>query len=352
MRKSNFELLRIISMMMVVGLHYLNPSMGGALAEQSSTEINYYITFALESLFIVGVNCFILITGYFQIEKSSIKISKAVELIMIMIFYGILFYTIAIIAGWTTFSIVGLILEMFPILAGLKWFIKVYIVLYLLIPFINKGLNAMSKKEYQSFLIIYFALFSIYPSFLPSPPVTDNGYGIITFVLMYAIGGYFKKHYRADKSKVFYFSGYLLNAAATFIFAITMDITLGGGLNTVWGYNFVFNVLCSVFLFLFFSKIDISSIRINKIASYALGVYFVHTSPITYDFLYGYVLKTQNFWHSPLFIIHLFTSILLVYFVATLIDMVRKKIFDFIKLLIKPYTEKFEIKFGQYNIYK
>src|SRR5690625_1790756 len=329
-------------MVMIVGLHYLNPEMGGALGQQSSPELNYYLTYLLESLFIVGVNCFILITGYFQIEKSSIKLTKVIELLLMMMFYGVVVYSIALLFGWTTFSWTGLITEIFPILVGLKWFLRTYIILYLLIPFINKGLNQMDKREYRMFLIILLVFFSLYPSFLPSPPVTDRGYGIINFVLLYSLGGYIKKYFKGVKTKSFYLVGYLLSALVTFCFTLGIldAIFISRNPWVAWGYNFIFNILGSVFLFLFFSKLSINFKIINYVAQFTLGVYFVHTSPLIYEFLYETVLNTNKFWHSPWFIIHALVSILLVYVVGTLIDMGRKFLFDRAGELITVYLKE------------
>lgn len=339
-RQSNFELLRIISMFMIVGLHYFNASMGGALRHLSPGEPNYYVTFLLESLFIVSVGCFILITGYFSINKKSVELNKAIDLIVQMVFYGLLFYFIAVAFGWLSFSVIEMVKAAFPILIGRKWFIQVFVILYLLIPFLNTGLNNMDKKTYQSFLIIMLLMFSVYPSFLPSPPVTDSGYGIITFVLFYAVGGYIRKHYQSERSKSFYLRGYLLTSVITFVFSIAVDFLVPGQLGRVWGYNFVFNIFGSIFLFLLFSKLKIQSDKINYYAGFVLGVYFVRTDPSLNNFIYERVLQTHNFWHSPWFIIHAILSISVVYIVSTIIDMGRKWIFDKIGEKTVPYLKE------------
>ena len=74
-RKSNFELLRIISMMMIIGLHYFHSEMGGAIGQQKPNELNFYITYFLEGLFHTSVNCYILITGYFMANKKEVSYS-------------------------------------------------------------------------------------------------------------------------------------------------------------------------------------------------------------------------------------------------------------------------------------
>lgn len=58
-RSSNFELLRIISIIMIITLHYLEYY---ALPHANIGTLNYYIIHFIESVCIMGVNCFVLIT--------------------------------------------------------------------------------------------------------------------------------------------------------------------------------------------------------------------------------------------------------------------------------------------------
>jgi len=340
-RQSNFELLRIISMAMIVGLHYFNGNMGGALSQLNYTDYNFYPTYFFESMFIVGVNCFILITGYFQIEKTSININKLVGLLIQTIFYGLLFYSIAVIVGVVPLSIIELAKAILPFISGLRWFIKVYIILLLLIPFLNIVLNKLNKKTFQVFLIIMIVFFSMWPSLLPGAPVTDNGYGIITFVLLYALGAYKKKYYIANHSKKFYFGGYFLCGFITFVCSIMASILLyGQWLDHIWGYNFIFNIFGSIFLFLLFSKLTMKLPRINYIATFSLGVYFVHSDPSINNILFKNILHTDDFWFSQFYTIHVFISITVVYVFSTFIDIIRKQIFDSLSKYTLPFFKK------------
>ena len=63
MRNSNIELLRIVSMFMIIGLHYFNGEMGGGLLFVSQNSVNYWLTHIFESIFITGVNIFVCITA-------------------------------------------------------------------------------------------------------------------------------------------------------------------------------------------------------------------------------------------------------------------------------------------------
>ena len=54
-RNSSIELLRIISMIGVVILHYNNASMGGALGMVLDGSPNQYYLYLIESLFVCGV---------------------------------------------------------------------------------------------------------------------------------------------------------------------------------------------------------------------------------------------------------------------------------------------------------
>lgn len=75
-RDSNFELLRLVLILMIICLHYFK--YGGVFHTLTPSDSNYYSAYGLESLFIIAVDCFILITGYYQINgKFKLKKSLA-----------------------------------------------------------------------------------------------------------------------------------------------------------------------------------------------------------------------------------------------------------------------------------
>ena len=73
-RQSNIELLRIVAMIMIIIFHM---AMHEKAMYTGSTEKKIF-SIILSGLGLIGVNIFVLITGYFQIEKEF-KTSKVLK---------------------------------------------------------------------------------------------------------------------------------------------------------------------------------------------------------------------------------------------------------------------------------
>ena len=87
-RRLNYELLRIIAMLMVITLHYLSHTNMLLLPgeEGGSKQIAGML---LESFCIVAVNVYVLISGYFLVE-AGFKVKRVLILIGQVLFYVIL----------------------------------------------------------------------------------------------------------------------------------------------------------------------------------------------------------------------------------------------------------------------
>ena len=144
-RKSNIELLRIVLILMIIVLHYFNGNMGGVLKHVEEGTINYYLAHLLESLCIVAVNAFVLITGYFSYKKEVAKVSKVVNLLIVMVFWGMVLSTLTVLVIATQ-NIDSEVVKSVIKSATNQWFVIIYCILYLLIPFLNKLINKVQYK--------------------------------------------------------------------------------------------------------------------------------------------------------------------------------------------------------------
>lgn len=322
-RNSNFELLKIILTIMVIILHYCNSSMGGLLGNVEKGSLNYYLSHSIESLCIIAVNTFVIITGYFSCDKKEIKISKPLKLFLLSVFYGVFISGIIIVLTKQSFSI-QLAKEI--ILASFnRWFVVIYCILYLLIPFINKLISGINKKQFQTLLIINIIFFYIWPTFFTSITLRDNGYGIINFINLFLTGAYIKKFIKYDISKKKLILIFIIGTTITTLFSFVAS--------RAWSYSSIFNLINSITLFLLFKSIKIKNNKtINKLATYTFSTYIIHENSFLVKILYRNIFNSDKYWSNNLMILNLIITVFGIYIICIIIENIRKilfkKIFD------------------------
>ena len=125
-RESGLELYRIIGMILIVAHHYVVNS--GLL------ELMYQEPLCGKSIFLflfgmwgkTGINCFVLITGYFMCT-SRITLRKFLKLLMMVYFYRIIIYTLFIISGHQALNASGIIKVLLPITSVAQDFVGCYL---------------------------------------------------------------------------------------------------------------------------------------------------------------------------------------------------------------------------------
>ena len=102
-RKSTLELYRIVVMWFIVAHHYVvNSELMDVMKEEplSGNSIFFFLFGAWGK---TGINCFVLITGYFMC-KSQITVQKFLKLLFEVLFYNILIYFVFIACKYEKFS--------------------------------------------------------------------------------------------------------------------------------------------------------------------------------------------------------------------------------------------------------
>ena len=318
-RKSNIELLRIVLILMIIILHYFNADMGGVLGHTIPGSINYYSSHLLESMSIVAVNVFVLITGYFSYKKEQVKVSKAINLVVIMIFWGLLLSLLTVLILQPRRIDVGVIEDIIKSATN-QWFVVIYSILYLLIPFLNKVINNINKNSYKWLLGIGLFFFYIWPSFYTKVTLNDGGYEIVNFVYLYLIGAYIRKYHQNDKSIIKSLLVYLLCALIVTVFSFKFG--------RAWDYCFVFNLVGSIALFELFRSINIKHSKlINQLATYTFAVYLIDVNEFFNKFLYRTLFHSNHYWNSNGMILNLIISVIGIYIICIILEFLRRLIF-------------------------
>lgn len=101
-RNSNLELYRIIVMLLIVCHHYVvNSGLMGELENEPITAKSlFFYVFGMWGK--TGINCFVLITGYFMC-KSSITLRKFLKLFLEVELYNVVIFSIFVLSGYQDF---------------------------------------------------------------------------------------------------------------------------------------------------------------------------------------------------------------------------------------------------------
>lgn len=290
-RESNIELLRILTMIGVIILHYNNKSIGGGLQFVTHSSTNYYILMSLESLCICAVDLFILISGYFSSKSKKTTLWKPIQLLVQLECMSLGIYLArTIIKGG--FSVSGLIGSLIPA----NYFVVLYIMVYLLSPY----LNLLIEKCDNKLLIIAFIGFSVYPQCVDVFCQLTNhdfyglstigiygsqwGYNIVNFILLYIVGGYLRKYEeRITSIKSSRIGVVLITAVALItIWSILSDYYIDGR-NLVFSYHNPLVIIEAAVIFILFLRINIGYRGwINYLAKASFTTFLVHGLFITH----------------------------------------------------------------------
>nr|WP_288744250.1 acyltransferase [uncultured Mediterraneibacter sp.] len=356
-RNSSIELLRIISMVMIMFHHF---------AYHGNFEWNYNeITIPhLWYNFIlmggkVGVNIFVLISGFFLIENTErlFQPKKLLKFWGQVVFYSITTYFLSIVLQINNFDIKQIIKICFPITYPGWWFASTYFMLYLIHPFLNKLLHDLNKNVYQYLILLLVFCWSIIPT-LTTQLFESNS--LLWFITLYAIAGYAKIYGFNERLKSkHYFFLFLIVLVCSYLVSVSF-LVLGTKRNELavhaidfFGMERFPILLMAFFLFMTFAKLKIKFNKwINVIASATFGVYLIHDSSYIRYYIWWNIFKINQYQESLFLIPYSILVVFTVYVLCTGIEMVRKVLLEkpyiifvnkYVNLLINPLNKIYEL---------
>lgn len=338
-REANFELLRIVAMLMIITLHYLDK--GGVLPEASGAIFGTgYIAWLLEAFCAVSVNVYVLISAYFLVE-SGFHLKKIIKLWLQVFFYSAgvavvcMFTGLVPIDGMDIYRVLNYV---FPVIEEHYWFVTAYFFMYLLAPFMNEGLKKLPERTYRAALLLLLLLLSVSKSILPvTLPIDRLGYDTLWFLCLYLTGAYIRLHgisFLSKKGRAVF--GYVVCAAGIFgsmllvRFIFQKTGSLEGFIVRQYQYNSLLCLAGAVCLFITFQGISVQSERIKRwimpLAAASFGVYLLHEH-IEIRYVWPRWLLVKEAWETPFFLLHWIGSIICVYLAGTLVDRLRRMLF-------------------------
>lgn len=280
-RLSNFELLRIFAMFLIVMHHFSVHGIfsywtGSATFLEKFNDV-FCIFFASGGK--IGVILFMLLTGYFNCNKGfSLKkvFSLCLKVFLVLYFVFIMchIFKYEIIAPNVNFFL-------FPISHNTYWFVTMWLLVYIFSPLLNTIVVNLDKKYVRLYLLFSLLIWCVIPSFF----VVNYYYSVLLYCFfIYLLGAALRLEIvKFNKDGIL-----ILFLLGLFFFVLKIVPLLHAdkiNLNEVTKYfdlQSIYAFTTAISIFYIFSNINIKySKKINYIAASSFGVYLLHDNPFS-----------------------------------------------------------------------
>lgn len=332
-RNSNIEMLRIVAMFLVLVVHANFFALGSPTHEEAIQKVFPTLgRFFFQSLSIGCVDLFVLISGWFGIRPN---IRGFLSFVFQCVFFLCGIYCVFLVVGYETFSING-VLECLAMTKH-NWFIKSYILLYILAPILNTYVEHSSEKELRNLLLMFYAFQTIYGWITASAIFFVGGFSTISFVGLYLLARYVRLYAGswATMSWIKDLVVFLIIVCMLAVFAyVVCRIDIYGLYPPIrariYSYINPFVIISVLFLLLCFSKLKIQSSFINNVAASCFAVFLLHQHASIVP-LFKETIRTIYETSSGvvcLFILFIYLSLLFVF--SVIVDRIRMFCWTFI----------------------
>ena len=207
-RNPGIDLGRILAMFAIVIQHIFFHGRSVIKFPQYIKELNN-----LSTIYFWHVSCFIFISGY--VGYKTCKYSN-----LLYLWFCTLFYSVGIKIYFNQFkpNIYKkeiTYIDFFPVTTKQYWYFSFYFGMYLFLPFINKGIENISKSQFKIGVITLIVVYIVLRDYIAPNYDTFqmfNGYSILWHLVYFITGAYFGKFYKDInlKKKIIYCSLYIL----------------------------------------------------------------------------------------------------------------------------------------------
>jgi len=327
-RNSAIELLRIICMVMIVAGHFTYHG-GFQLAPPPAITLNHGFLRLMEMGGGLGADVFVMISGYFLVNSKVQKPKKVLLMWLQGFTYGAGIYLLLVKLDRAEFLEDYFKWQLRPVANATWWFLTIYIVLYILHPYINLALKAADRKMHLNMILVMGVLWGVLPYIVRREYAGNE---LAWFLLLYCIGAYIRLY--GDSVKLS--AGALLGIAglchllclawvlvADYIGIFNEAFT---GISMYYvGTRELPTLITACFMFAGFTKLRIKHSKlINLIASATFGVYLIHDHPLVRAYIWGRDgFNNAAYQFATNLIPHALGSVAAVYLVCTAVELIR-----------------------------
>lgn len=304
---------------------------------------------ALYLLSCIGVNCFIMITGYFMIDRYEYRWKSVISLWTTTVFYSIVLFIISVGLG-TEFSVSNFIGCFLPVWSDQYWFITKYIGLMLLAPFLSILATTLSKTSYRVLLIVLFCMSFM----LPYGQIYAGGKSIMWMSFVYLMAGYLrlfgvnttiKKHIKLITLSILLFLTVCIAGVDIIRYTDFHNLIGNYELHSFASDSPIFFLSLAIFVWAITRQPIASTSYVScfaKIAPYVLAVYLIHMNNYFYVYIWKFVIPES--YNIPI-VIHALLWCSLITIICISIDYIRSVFFKLVGIdyFIKNISSRIKI---------
>lgn len=196
-RNTNIEILRVFSMFLIVFCHYFSSNYRFMNLDGFPRILEYWNDKLTGQ---TGVCCFLLITGYFMVDKSF-RITRIIKTDIQAVIYSLLLcacyyilmmtqaFPTSIIPHWKGLPEITTIFQSaFPVWNSVYWFVTAYVFLLIMSPVLNLLISHLSARQHMT-LIIALSGTSIWQLFSKFSVYWNN---LLYVMIIYMIGAWIR----------------------------------------------------------------------------------------------------------------------------------------------------------------
>ena len=356
-RNYGIDLLRIVSMIMIVTLHVVGK--GGLLSTETSFPRKLVLYF-FESACFCAVNCYGMISGFVGYGKKF-KLTGIINLWIEVVLYLTAINVIFLIVSPGSVSTHQILTSFIPVSSMKYWYFTSFFALYFFKPFLNRLIEILSKRQTTLFILARVFLVSAFPALFGGNYVggdifrLSQGYSFLWLSILYMLGAYIKKYNVGSKIK----NSFLLISYIICVLFIIFGVMLIEHISqskpdlfkfifplsylTELTYTSLLVLLCGIFLVLLFSKLKLSP-AVSKATSFfapaTFGVYIIHLHPNITIFYEKFFSPFLNY-ILPLMAVLIIAAAVGIFICCSLIDKIRIILFKILKIhLLSQKIEK------------
>ena len=219
------DILRILSCFLVIVNHT-----NSRIFLNTTPSFTWFLSLTYFFICKVAVPIFVMISGYTMLHRmDNYKkiIGKVIRILFVWLIFSLFYYVDDYINGVrTVINVKDFILTILnnPV-TNAFWYLYLYIGILIMLPFLQKFVSVLNKKDFQIFFGISLLIFAIYPIIEHLCPSLDiYSYVMIplfdSYICILMIGYYIKKYVTLSKKK-FIISGILFLGACAFNVSMT-----------------------------------------------------------------------------------------------------------------------------------